>query len=137
MDANRPSRDYRNTFQYAAIVSTKGALMFTHLQRLLGEEKLLAALRKYYQTNLLKIAAINDLRGTLIAEAPIEKRRAVAQAFNRWLASKRGDEDIARPDQQLATSLGLPGKPNQKGGNPLNAFARVGKFFWQQVIRIR
>jgi len=43
MDANRPSRDYRNTFQYAAVVSTKGALMFVELQRLLGADKLLAA----------------------------------------------------------------------------------------------
>jgi len=140
MDANRPSRDYRNTFQYAAVVTTKGALMFVQLQRLLGEEKLLAALRNYYRANLLEIAELDDLRGALIAEAPIEQRRGVARTFNRWLASKRGDEDIARPDQELATSLGLPAKPNQqKGGdrNPLSAFARVGKFFWQQVTRIR
>jgi hypothetical protein len=39
MDANRPSRDYRNTFQYAAIVSAKGALMFVDLQKTLGEER--------------------------------------------------------------------------------------------------
>jgi hypothetical protein len=140
MDANRPSRDYRNTFQYAAVVTTKGALMFVQLQRLLGEEKLLAALRNYYRANLLEIAELDDLRGALIAEAPIEQRRSVARTFNRWLASKRGDEDIAKPDQELANSLGLPAKPNQqKGGdrNPLSAFARVGKFFWQQVTRIR
>lgn len=140
MDANRPSRDYRNTFQYAAVVTTKGALMFVQLQRLLGEEKLLAALKNYYHANLLEIAELDDLRGALIAEAPIAQRRVVARAFNRWLASKRGDEDIARPDRELANSLGLPPKLNQqKGGdrNPLNAFARVGKFFWQQVTRIR
>lgn len=140
MDANRPSRDYRNTFQYAAVVNTKGALMFVQLQLLLGEEKLLAAFRNYYRANLFEIADLDDLRGALIAEAPIDQRRAVARVFNRWLASKRGDEDIAGPDQQLATSLGLPAKPNQqKGGdrNPLSAFARVGKFFWQQVTRIR
>jgi hypothetical protein len=139
MDANRPSRDYRNTFQYAAVVTTKGTLMFVELQRMLGEEKLLAAFRNYYRANLLEIAELDDLRGALIAEAPLEQRRGVARTFNRWLASKRGDEDIAKPDQELATSLGLPAKPNQRGGdrNPLNAFARVGKFFWQQVTRIR
>ncbi len=140
MDANRPSRDYRNTFQYAAVVTTKGALMFVQLQRLLGEEKLLAAFRNYYKANLLEIAELDDLRGALIAEAPLEQRRGVARAFNRWLASKHGDEDIAKPDQELATSLGLPAKPNQQRGgdrNPLSAFARVGKFFWQQVTRIR
>ncbi len=140
MDANRPSRDYRNTFQYAAVVTTKGALMFVQLQRLLGEEKLLAAFNNYYRANLLEIAELDDLRGALIAEAPIEQRREVARTFNRWLASKRGDEDIAKPDQELATSLGLPAKPSQQRGgdrNLLSAFARVGKFFWQQMTRIR
>jgi hypothetical protein len=138
MDADRPARDYRNTFQYAAVVTTKGALMFVRLQRLLGEEKLLAAFRNYYKANLLEIAELDDLRGALIAEAPIAQRRAVARAFNRWLSSKRGDEDIATPDKEMASSLGLPAKPNQRRDrNPLNAFARVGKFFWQQVTRIR
>lgn len=139
MDANRPARDYRNTFQYAAVVSTKGALMFVELQRFLGVERLLAACKNYYRANLFEIAELDDLRGALIAEAKLDQRRAVARTFNRWLASKRGDEDIAKPDRELAGSLGLPPKANQKGGdrNPLGAFARVGKFFWQQMTRIR
>lgn len=140
MDANRPSRDYKNTFQYTAVVTTKGALMFVQLQQLLGDEKLLTALRNYYQANLFEIAELDDLRGALIAEAPIEQRRVIARTFNRWLASKKGDEDIAKPDQDLAASLGLPTKPApQRSGdrNALNAFARLGKFFWQQMTRIR
>jgi Peptidase family M1 domain len=140
MDANRPSREYRNSFQYEAIVMTKGALMFVELQRLLGDEKLFAALRSYYEANSFEIAQLDDLRGALIAETPIEQRRTVARTFNRWLASKRGDEDIARPDLELATSLGLPPKPGpQKNGdrNAFTAFARLGKFFWQQMTRIR
>lgn len=140
MDANRPSRDYRNTFQYAAIVTTKGALMLVQLQNLLGEEKLLSAVRNYYRANLFEIADLNDLRGALIAEASIDQRRSVARTFDRWLASRRGDEDIAGPDADLANSLGLRVKqPSPRGDdrNPLGAFARVGKFFWQQVTRIR
>ncbi len=140
MDANRPSRDYRNSFQYAAIVSTKGALLFVELRRLLGEERFFAALQSYYQANLFEIAQLEDLRGAFIAEAPIEQRRTVARIFNRWLTSKRGDEDIAKPDQELAKSLGLPanaGKERSGEGNALTAFARVGKFFWQQMTRIR
>jgi hypothetical protein len=140
MDANRPARDYRNNFQYAAVVTTKGALMFVELQRLLGEEKLLAAFQKYYQKKLFEIAELEDLRGELIAAAPVEQKRSVARTFSRWLSSRHGDEDIAKPDPELATSLGLPSKSNQQHGsdrNPLNAFARVGKFFWQQVTRIR
>ncbi len=138
MSANRPSRDYRNTFQYAALVTTKGALMFVHLDELLGPDKLIASLRNYYQANRLEIAELDDLRGAVMAEAPVEKRRVVLRTFNRWLATKSGDEDIARPDPELATSLGLPAKPNpQKDRNALGAFARVGKFFWQQMTRIR
>jgi len=140
MDANRPSRDYRNTFQYAAVVATKGALMLVQLQRLLGDEKLLGAFRNYYQANLFGIAELEDLRGALIAEAPVDQKRKVARIFDRWLTGRHGDEDIGKPDRELASSLGLPPKPNQRRGserNPLNAFARVGKFFWQQVTRIR
>ncbi|HEV2884609.1 MAG TPA: M1 family aminopeptidase [Pyrinomonadaceae bacterium] len=139
MNANRPSKDYRNTFQYAAVVSSKGALMFVHLQKLLGEETLLAGIRNYYRTNLFEIAEVDDLRAAVVAEAPVKQRRLVTQTFNRWLANRRGDEDIAKPDPELAVSLGLPPKPNQRNNNrtPLGAFARLGKFFWQQMTRIR
>ena len=141
MDANRPSRDYRNTFQYAAIVSAKGALMFVDLQKTLGEDKIFAALRNYYQANLYEIAQLEDLRIALIAEAPIEQRRVVGRTFTRWLTGKRGDEDIAPPDSELAATLGLPAKqtPQKSGGdkNAFGALAKVGKFFWQQVTRIR
>jgi len=139
MAAEHPSRDYRNSFQYAAIVMTKGALMFAELQRLLGDERFLAALQGYYKANLLEIADMDDLRGAFIAEAPLEQRRIVARTFNRWLSSKRGDEDIAPPDRQLAASLGLPVKPETQRGsdrNALTVFGRLGKFFWQQMTRI-
>ena len=140
MDANRPARDYRNSFQYAAIVSTKGAMMFVMLQRLLGDEKFFAALKSYYKANVFEIAQLEDLQGAFIAESPLEQRRTVARTFNRWLESKRGDEDIAKPDQELAASLGIPTKASQqkKGDRTaLSAFAKVGKFFWQQMTRIR
>ena len=140
MDANRASRDYRNSFQYAAIVATKGAMMFVVLRNLLGDEKFFAALSSYYKANQFEIARLEDLQGAFIAESPLEQRRTVARTFNRWLESKRGDEDIAKPDQELAASLGIPSKPNQqkKGDRTaLSAFAKLGKFFWQQMTRIR
>ena len=137
--ADHPARDYRNSFQYSAIVMTKGALMFTELQRQLGDKRFFAAMQSYYQANFLEIADMDDLRGAFIAEAPIEQRRMVARTFNRWLSSKHGDEDIAPPDRQLADSLGLPNRPeNQKSGdrNAFTVFGRLGKFFWQQMTRI-
>ncbi|HET8781634.1 MAG TPA: M1 family aminopeptidase [Pyrinomonadaceae bacterium] len=140
MDANRPSRDYRNTFQYAAIVTAKGALMFVDLQRSLGDEKIFAAQRNYYQANLYEIAQMEDLRIALVAEAPVEQRRMIGRTFTRWLTAKRGDEDIAPPDAELAATLGIPSKqaPQRSGDkNAFGALAKVGKFFWQQMTRIR
>lgn len=140
MDANRPSRDYRNTFQYDAIVTAKGALMFVDLQRSLGDEKIFAALRNYYQANLYEIAQMEDLRIALVAEAPVEQRRVIGRTFTRWLTTKRGDEDIAPPDAELAATLGIPSKQSPQRSSDKNAFgalAKVGKFFWQQMTRIR
>ena len=135
MTADRAAREYRNFFQYSAIVAGKGALMFAALRQLMGDEKFFAALHGYYQANMLEIAEMDDLRGAFIAEAPLAQRRAVARTFNRWLSSKRGDEDIAPPDPQLALALGI--NPNISKGNDGNAFSRLGKFFWQQMTRIR
>ena len=114
-------------------------MMFVVLRNLLGDEKFFAALSSYYKANQFEIARLEDLQGAFIAETPIEQRRTVARTFNRWLESKRGDEDIAKPDQELAASLGIPAKADQKKGDrtPLAAFARLGKFFWQQMTRIR
>ena len=140
MDANRPSRDYRNTFQYAAIVSAKGALMFVDLQKTLGEETIFSALRKYYQANVYEIAQLEDLRIALVAEAPVEQRRMIGRTFTRWLTAKRGDEDIATPDSELAATLGITTRqaPQKSGDkNAFNALAKVGGFFWRQVTRIR
>jgi hypothetical protein len=137
MEASRSAREYRNSFQYSAIVGSKGALMFEALRKLLGDERFFAALREYYSTNSLEVADMDDLRGAFFAGAPVEQRRAVSRTFDRWLSSKRGDEDIGPPDPKLAAELGLPTKPGARGGgNFFSAFARLGKFFWQQMTRI-
>jgi hypothetical protein len=134
MAATRAAREYRNFFQYAAIVSSKGALMFVELHKLVGNEKFFAALRSYYETNKFEIAELDDLRGAFVAETPRLQRRAVIRTFNRWLSGKRGDEDIAPPDPRLAAALGI--NPNVSK-NDRNAFARLGRFFWQQMTRLR
>jgi hypothetical protein len=138
MEASRSSREYRNSFQYAAIVSSKGALMFEALRKLIGDEKFYASLRDYYEANSLEVADLDDLRGAFIAGAPVEQRRAVSRTFDRWLSSKRGDEDIGPPDPRLAQELGLPARPDPKGGPAVfSPFAKLGKFFWQQMTKIR
>ena len=135
MAADRNAREYRNSFQYSAIVASKGALMFAELRRLLGHQKFFAALRNYYNANMFEIAEMDDLRGAFVAEAPLLQRRAVTRTFNRWLSGRRGDEDIAPPDPQLAAALGI--NPSMTKRDEGNRFARLGKFFWQQMTRIR
>jgi hypothetical protein len=136
MAADHAAREYRNFFQYSAIVSSKGALMFAELRRLLGDQRFFDALKNYYEANRLEVAELDDLKGAFLAEAPATERRAVSRTFDRWLSSKRGDEDIAPPDQHMAEALGLNPVHQQKSGDK-NAFARLGKFFWQQMTRIR
>ncbi len=135
MTAERDARDYRNSFQYAAIVAGKGALMFVALRQLMGDTRFFAALRSYYQTNQLEIAELDDLRGAFLAEAPPEQRRIVTRVLNRWLSEKRGDEDIAPPNPELAAALGLP--IEGATAKDRNAFSRLGRFFWRQMTRIR
>ena len=134
MAATRSAREYRNFFQYAAIIASKGALMFVSLRRLMGDETFFAALRSYYETNMFEIAELDDLRGAFVGEALRPQRRAVTRTFSRWLSGKCGDEDVAPPDPRLAAALGI--NPNV-AKNDRNAFSRLGRFFWQQMTRLR
>ena len=134
--ADSPSREYRNSFQYAAVVAAKGALMFVALRQLLGEAKFFKALRAYYEANRLEVAGLEDLRAAFVAEAELLQRRVVARTFGRWLSERRGDQDIAPPNPQLLAAVGLnpeaPPSPQAR-----NAFSRLGRFFWRQMTRIR
>ncbi|MDQ1613099.1 MAG: hypothetical protein QOG00_3030 [Pyrinomonadaceae bacterium] len=135
MPALRPARDFRNSFQYAAIVSAKGALMYDALVKLLGEERVFTALRRYAEANRYEIAELDDLRGAFVAEAPVTERRAVTRTFDRWLSERHGDEDIAPPNPQLAAALGIT--PETTGTPNRNPVSRLGRFFWRQMTRIR
>jgi hypothetical protein len=135
MAADRDAHEYRNSFQYSAIVSSKGALMFNALRKQMGEERFWTALRRYYEANRFEIAELDDLEGAFVAEVPVGERRVLTRIFNRWLSEKRGDEDIAPPNPQLASALGL--SVEQSGAKDRNRLARLGRFFWRQMTRIR
>ena len=136
MSADRAAREYRNSFQYAAVVTSKGALMLVELRQLLGEEKFFRALRGYYEANRLEVAETEDLRSAFAAVAEIRQRRALTRTFNRWLSERRGDEDIAPPNPQLLAALGITPE-QQQAARDRNAFSRLGRFFWRQMTRIR
>lgn len=134
--ADRPAREYRNSFQYAAVVAGKGALMFVELRRLLGEERFFKALRGYYEANRLEVAETEDLRAAFAAVAELPQRRALIRTFNRWLSERHGDEDIAPPNPQLLAAVGFTPE-QQQAARDRNAFSRLGRFFWRQMTRIR
>ncbi|MFL6255828.1 MAG: M1 family aminopeptidase [Pyrinomonadaceae bacterium] len=136
VSADRPAREYRNSFQYAAVVAGKGALMFVELRRLLGEERFFKALRGYYEANRLEVAETEDLRAAFAAVAELPQRRALTRTFNRWLSERHGDEDIAPPNPQLLAALGFTPE-QQQAARDRNAFSRLGRFFWRQMTRIR
>jgi hypothetical protein len=140
MPADREAREYRNSFQYAAVVAAKGALAFAELEKLLGAERVFKALRGYHEANRFEVAELDDLRAALVAEAALSERRSVTRTLARWLSQRHGDEDISPPNAQLAADLGLsvergPAAPTPP--NPGNRFSRLGKFFWRQMTRIR
>jgi hypothetical protein len=136
MQADKPAHEYRNFFQYAAIVNSKGALMFAAIRKTIGAERFFTGLRNYYRDFLHRVADLDDLRAALTAQAvDVLQRRVVERLFARWLSSKHGDEDIAPPDPEMADSLGITKRP--KSSKDRNAFAKLGKFFWQQMIRLR
>ena len=165
-EADRQAIDYRNSFQYAAIVGGKGALLIEALRRQLGDERTNAALRDYYTSFAGRIAEIEDLRGSFAKQSTTaDERRKTLRLFDRWLSERRGDEDIAPPNAELADALGLgaaPPKIDDKtrtgsdakspgGGGVVGKIqapgvaaasgarrvARFGRFFWKQMTRIR
>jgi len=136
MAADRPAREYRNSLQYAAVVASKGALMFASLRQLLGDESFFRALRSFYAAHSHGVADLSDLRASFASVADVQQRRALNRLFERWLGGRHGDEDIAPPNEQLADSLGLPAE-RQEAARDRNAFSRLGRFFWRQMTRIR
>ena len=109
--------------------------MFAALRRQMGEERFWSALRKYYEANRFEVAEPRDLQAAFVAEAPVAGRRALARTFDRWLTEKRGDEDIAPPNPELAAALGI--SVEQRNPRDRNSFVRLGRFFWRQMTRIR
>ncbi len=154
--ADREAASYRNTLQFAALVSGKGALMLEALRVKMGDAAFFRALAKFYETKRFALAGLSDLRDGFAAETSPEatfNRRLVARHFNRWLSERHGDEDIAPPNTQLAATLGVNPPQTTNANTPQttapqtttderaraarNRFSRLGIFFWKQMTRIR
>jgi aminopeptidase N len=119
LEVDKPTKDFRSTLQFTAIVQAKGALLFTALRRELGEEKFFQALKSYYSAQRFRITMPEQLRGAFLNVA--EDQRVVRGLFQRWLKEKHGDEDIGTPDLTL-----LP-PPVSKIRTLGRVFVKIGK----------
>ena len=57
---NLKINEYQNDYEYSYMVYVKGIIMFDSLKTIVGEQKVIAGLKKYYQDNKFKIATKAD-----------------------------------------------------------------------------
>lgn len=57
---NLSVNEYQNDYEYSYMVYVKGVIMFDSLKNMVGKEKVIAGLKKYYQNNKFKIATTED-----------------------------------------------------------------------------
>lgn len=58
---NLPVNKYASEYEYTYMIYVKGVIMFDSLREVVGKEKFLAALKKYFKQNCYKIANEEDL----------------------------------------------------------------------------
>lgn len=57
---NLAVNEYQNDYEYSYMVYVKGVIMFDSLKNMVGEKKVVAGLKKYYELNKFKIATTED-----------------------------------------------------------------------------
>jgi hypothetical protein len=119
LEVDKPTKEFRSTLQFTAIVQAKGSLLFAALRREIGDEKFFQALKSYYSAQRFRITIPEQLRGAFLNVA--EDQRIVRGLFQRWLKEKHGDEDIGTPDLTL-----LP-PPVSKIRTLGRVFVKIGK----------
>ena len=62
----RNLKEYSGEFEYNNVTYNKGLIMFDMLRKSVGDEKFVAGLKHYFETNRGKIASADDLCGCFI-----------------------------------------------------------------------
>ena len=91
--ADQPTTDFASSRQYGAVVYGKAPELYERLRSLLGEETMLAALRRYAEANAFAVATPDALRSALVAAAPSHSAE-VDGLWRRWMEEAHGDEDL-------------------------------------------
>jgi hypothetical protein len=96
VEVAKPTKDFHNLLQFAAIVQAKGAMLFHALRKEVGDEQFFSALQLYFTTHKFRFATPNDLRDAFLAAS--YNPNAVKSLFQRYLKEKRGDEDLGKTE---------------------------------------
>ena len=64
---NRNLSQFSSEYEYSNIAYNKGMIMFDLLRQSIGDDKFVSGLKKYYKSNVYKIASCDDLFGCFIS----------------------------------------------------------------------
>ena len=95
--ADRPTSDFDNELEYAALVYGKAPLLHEAEAKLLGEAAFVDGLAAYVRQYRDGWADGDSLTRTLAALHP-EKRKALFALRRHWLEESHGDEDLGAPN---------------------------------------
>ena len=74
---NRNLSQFSSEYEYSNIAYNKGMIMFDLLRQSIGDDKFVSGLKKYYKSNVYKIASCDDLFGCFISGGnDLEGRRS-------------------------------------------------------------
>src|SRR6185503_15991850 len=95
--ANRPTSEFENGMQYAALVYAKAPLLHLEEKKLVGDVAYAKALRAYVDAWRYKWACAECFTEELVRASPgnAAKLRALKK---RWFDEAHGDEDLGKPD---------------------------------------
>lgn len=131
--ADRRAGEFPNYFAYAAIVAAKGGLYLQALRKTLGDERFLAGLRRFYETNRGRVASPQGLAAALAEGAPRPQRDAVSHLYDRWIEQRHGDEDIGAPEYAVAVDPKVASAV-QADPKPGTGFERFGRLIVRKLV---
>ncbi|MBS1152995.1 MAG: Aminopeptidase, partial [Myxococcaceae bacterium] len=95
--ADRPTGEFNDNNEYAALIYGKAPLYFDQARKLVGDEKYFKTLRAYADSYRWGIARPDTLTAMLGKAAPANAK-GLEKLRRRWWDEAHGDEDLGKPD---------------------------------------
>jgi hypothetical protein len=111
--ANRPTREFETSSEYAALIYGKAPLFYDQARKLVGDEKYFKTLRNYCD-ELRWGFARTDTFTRMLGKAVPSQAKPLEKLRRHWWNETHGDEDLGKPDLG-AMFGGSPADPNSGG----------------------